>query len=208
MSLQQVAQRIQERNNALATEQATLELLQEELELAKKQLAADELATQTARKRLLTAVRSRHGVELDILSKKEETAQLINDTTTLHSSIDSIRLRTNELRTNFQKQHAPLYARHDVSTSLHAMQYESLLVQAQKKRQRREDKMDHLKSEAERQRIETERMREETGRIRDEVEMFERREEEEDEEMVGLTMQIRQVLAKVRKRLFVDCIHC
>ena len=79
------------------------------------------------------------------------------------------------------------------------MQLESLLVKAQKKKQRREEKLHHLKSATERQRIDTEKMREETERIRNEIEDFDRREEEEDEEMVGLTMQIRQVLAKVRK---------
>ena len=78
------------------------------------------------------------------------------------------------------------------------MHSESLLVRLQKKKRRREEKLHHLKSEAERQRVEIDRVREERGRLRDEVLGFERREEEEDEEMVGLTMQIRQVLAKVR----------
>lgn len=202
MSLQQVAQRIQERNNALASEQATLELLQDQLELAKKRLADDELATQKARKHLLTAMRSRHGVELDLLSKKEETAAIRSEAAGLQSSIESIRLQTNELRRKFEEEHAPLYAKHDVSTSLHAMRSESLLIKAQQKKQRREDKLHHLKSETERQRFETDRMREETERLRDEIEGFARREEEEDEEMVGLTMQIRQVLAKVSHYFF------
>jgi chromosome segregation ATPase len=198
MSLREVAQRIQERNNTLASEQATLDLLRDQLDLAKKRLHADQLSTQTARKRLLEAVRSRHGVELDVLAKKEEIANIVDETSALRSSIEGIRLKTNELRAKFQREHAPLYARHDVSTSLHAMQFESLLVKAQTKKQRREEKLHHLRSETERQRVEIERMREETGRRRDEIEEFERREEEEDEEMVGLTMQIRQVLGKVR----------
>lgn len=196
-SLREVAQRIQERNNALASEQATLELLQTQLALAKKRLAADEISTQTARKRLLTAVRSRHGIELDILTKKEEIAAITNETTKLQRTIDAIQHKTNELRSKFDKEHAPLYASHGVSTSLHVMQSEALLVNAEKKKNRREEKMHHLKSDAERQRLETERMREETERLRDDTEGFENREEEEDEEMVALTMQIRQVLSKV-----------
>ena len=202
MSLQQVAQRIQERNNALASEQATLELLEDQLELAKKRLAADELATQQARKLSLTSLRSRQGVELDVISKKEETTAIGNDTAKLQSSIESIRLQTNELRRKFDEEHAPLYAEHEVSTTLHAMRSESLLIKAQRKKQRREEKLHHLKSETERQRLETERMREETGRLKDEIEEFGRREEEEDEEMVGLTMQSRQVLAKVSYYFF------
>jgi hypothetical protein len=206
MSLQQVAERIRERNNALITEQATLELLQDQLELAKKQLHADQLATQATRKRLLTAMRARHGVELDVLTKKDETDNITRELTKLQSSIETTRLKSNELRQKFEQKHAPLYAHHEVSTSLHTMQLESLLVKAQKKKQRREEKLHHLKSAMERQRIDTEKMREETERIRNEIEDFDRREEEEDEEMVGLTMQIRQVLAKVRKSVGVRLI--
>jgi hypothetical protein len=197
MSLREVAQRIQERNNALATEQATLELLQDQLTLAKKRLAADELATQTARKRLLTATLSRHGLELSLLSHREESSALSSQTIHLQSSIDAIRLKTNELRTKFQTEHAPLYSSHLTTTTLHALQSESTLVSAQKKKQRREDRLHHLTSETERQRVETKSMKEETSRLRGEIEELEKREEEEDEEMVGVTMQIRQVLAKV-----------
>ncbi|KAL7484525.1 hypothetical protein ACHAW6_010160 [Cyclotella cf. meneghiniana] len=196
MSLQQVAQRIHERNNALATEQATLELLQDQIDLAKKRLNADQLATQSLRKELLTVLRLRHGVEFDYIQLTEEAAAIDESIAAIQTSINGIRLKTNELRKKFEEEQAPMFAAHDVSIALHAMQSESILVRAQRKKQRREEMLSHLRQQTDRQRAEAESMREEMGRIRDQLSELDRREEEEDEEMVGLTMQIRQVLAK------------
>jgi chromosome segregation ATPase len=201
MSLHQVAQRIHERNNALATEQATLELLQDQIDLAKKRLNADQLATQSVRKELLTVLRLRHGVEFDCIQLTEEAAKIDESTAAMQASINGIRLKTNELRKKFEEEQAPIYSAHDVSITLHAMQSESILVRAQRKKQRREEMLSHLRQQTDRQRAEAESMREEMGRIRDALLELDRREEEEDEEMVGLTMQIRQVLAKVRQFL-------
>ena len=198
MSLQQVAQRIHERNNALATEQATLELLQDQINLAKKRLKAEQRATQSLRKELLTVLRLRHGVELDCLQMTEETAKIEESTVAIQRSINAICLKANQLRKKFEEEQSPIYAAHDVSITLHAMQSESILVQAQRKKQRREELLSHLRSQTDRQRGEAESMRDEMGRIRDQLSELSQREEEEDEEMVGLTMQIRQVLAKVR----------
>ncbi|KAL3795329.1 hypothetical protein HJC23_009502 [Cyclotella cryptica] len=196
MSLQQVAQRIHERNNALATEQATLELLHDQIDFAKKRLNEDQLATQSVRKELLTVLRLRHGVELDCLQLTEEANTMEKSTATTQASINGVRLKTNEIRKKFEDEQAPIYAAHDVSITLHAMHSESILVRAQRKKQRREEMLSELRQQTDRQRAEAESMREEMGRIRDQLSAFDRREEEEDEEMVGLTMQIRQVLAK------------
>jgi len=201
MSLQQVAQRIHERNNALATEQATLELLQDQIDLAKNRLNADQLATRSVRKELLTVLRLRHGIEFDCIQLTEEAAKIDESNAAMQTSINGIRLKTNELRKKFEEEQASIYAAHDVSITLHAMQSESILVRAQRKKQRREEMLSHLRQQTDRQRAEAESMREEMGRIRDALLELDRREEEEDEEMVGLTMQIRQVLAKVRQFL-------
>jgi seryl-tRNA synthetase len=77
------------------------------------------------------------------------------------------------------------------------MQSKSILLRAQKKIQHREDKLRHLAEETKRQAAEAEEMRAERERIRLEIGEMERREEDEDDEMGGLTMQIKQILAKV-----------
>ena len=77
------------------------------------------------------------------------------------------------------------------------MQSKSILLRAQKKIQHREDKLRHLAEETKRQTAEAEEMRAERERIRLEIGEMERREEDEDDEMGGLTMQIKQILAKV-----------
>ena len=77
------------------------------------------------------------------------------------------------------------------------MQSEATLVAAQRKKQRRETKLQSLKEQTERQTRESIEMRTECERIRDECMELDRREEEDDEETVALSMQIKSVLAKV-----------
>ncbi|KAL7523054.1 hypothetical protein ACHAXR_000008, partial [Thalassiosira sp. AJA248-18] len=87
-------------------------------------------------------------------------------------------------------------AKHDLSTKLYSMRSEACLVAAQKKKQRREEKLRSLKEQAEHQWIEAREMRTEKERINEECMDMDRREEEDDEETVALNMQIKSVLAK------------
>ena len=197
MSLSSVANRIQERNNALLSEIAQLDLLQAQHEEATHQLTQEQHSSTNARKQLLSAVRSRHGLELECLRLKEESTSIDTTVSKLQSSINDIRNQTTQLQTKFGTTHEPIYAQHDVSTKLYSMQSKSILLRAQKKIQHREDKLRHLAEETKRQAAEAEEMRAERERIRLEIGEMERREEDEDDEMGGLTMQIKQILAKV-----------
>eukprot|EP00970_Alexandrium_tamarense_P019695 scaffold14365_cov207-Alexandrium_tamarense.AAC.1 len=196
MSLSSVANRIQERNNALLSEIAQLDLLQAQHEEAKHQLTQEQHSSTNARKQLLSAVRSRHGLELECLRLKEESTSIDTTVSKLQSSINDIRNQTTQLQTKFGTTHEPIYAQHDVSTKLYSMQSKSILLRAQKKIQHREDKLRHLAEETKRQTAEAEEMRAVRERIRLEIGEMERREEDEDDEMGGLTMQIKQILAK------------
>ena len=196
-SLAAVASRIQERNNALCSELATLDLLQTQHSQAEQTLKADERASTVVRKELLSAVRSRHGLELECLQIKNDSQSIDETIAQLQSSTKDIRTKTKELERKFDQEHAPIYAKHDLSTKLYSMQSEATLVAAQRKKQRRETKLQSLKEQTERQNRECIEMRTECERIRDECMELDRREEEDDEETVALSMQIKSVLAKV-----------
>ena len=196
-SLAAVASRIQERNNALCSELATLDLLQTQHSQAEQTLKADERASTEVRKELLSTVRSRHGLELECLQIKNDSQSIDETIAQLQSSTKDIRTKTNELERKFDQEHAPIYAKHDLSTKLYSMQSEATLVAAQRKKQRRETKLQSLKEQTERQTCESIEMRTECERIQDECMELDRREEEDDEETVALSMQIKSVLAKV-----------
>lgn len=69
-SLAAVASRINERNNALRSDLATLEILRSEEDAAKKVFDAEEKSTREVRQELLAASLRRHGLELERLRKK------------------------------------------------------------------------------------------------------------------------------------------
>ena len=68
-SLAAVASRINERNNALRSELATLEILRSEEDAAKKVFDAEEKSTREVQELLAASLR-RHGLELERLRKK------------------------------------------------------------------------------------------------------------------------------------------
>ena len=203
-SLAGVATRIQERNNALRMELATLELLRSQHDYAKQCLKADQQTSIELRKQLLTTVRSRNGLELECLRIKEESSKIDQSTSELKTNIDEIRKRTKKLQKKFDEEHAPVYAAHDLSIRLYSMQSESRLIRAQRKKQRREEKLRKLIEQTKCQREKANEIHAERERIRVECLEMDRREEEEDEETVALNMQIKSLLAKVRKTYCLD----
>ena len=175
---------------------ATLDLLKSQHEQAEQTLAAEEVEAAKVRKELLTAVQSRHSVELQVLQIKHDSQEIAKSITQLQASTNDIRAKTKELEVKFDKEHAPIYAKHDLSTKLYSMKSEATLIAAQRKKQRRETKLSNLKEQTHRQTKEAEDMRTETERIRDECLELDHREEEDDEETVALSMQIKTLLSK------------
>jgi len=195
-SLAAVASRINDRNNALRSELTTLELLRSEEEEAKAIITAEEKSTREVRGQLLTAVRSRHGLELECLRMKEETSNIEEATAVLRSGIDDIHQQTRQLQQKFDEEQVPIYASHDVTTKLYTMKSEATLERAQTKKRRREEKLSYLSDMTKRQHEETKNMREEHERLRENIQALDELEEEEDEDLVTLNMQIKSVLER------------
>ena len=195
-SLAAVASRIAERNNALRSELATLELLKAQKDEAEQCLKVDEHKSAEVRKQLLTAVRSRNDLELTCIVMKEDSLKVDESISDLQTKTAGIRDKTTELKRTVEDKHAPIYAKHDLSTKLYSMRSEACLVAAQRKKQRREGKLSSLKEQTNRQSEEASMMRVEKEQIHEECLELDRREEEDDEETVALNMQIKSVLAK------------
>mmetsp|Transcript_21110 Transcript_21110/g.43881 ORF Transcript_21110/g.43881 Transcript_21110/m.43881 type:complete len:240 (-) Transcript_21110:644-1363(-) len=195
-SLAAIAARIHERNNALSSELSTLDLLQSQYEHAEECLEADRKASMDVRKEFLTAARSLHGVELEIFRVKEESASIEKSTMHLKSKIDEIRHQTDELRRKFHEEQSPMFAAHDLSMNLYSRKSETLLVRAQRRKQRREEKLSKLNERIARQRKEAQDMCAKRQRIKEECLDMSRSEEEEDEEAVALNLQIKSIIGK------------
>ena len=92
------ASRIQERKNALCSELATLEVLQHnKLRSHNECLKDDELASaDVLREQLLTAVRSRNGLELECLQVEDDSRKVEQATSELKADAEGIRSCTEE----------------------------------------------------------------------------------------------------------------
>ena len=197
-SLAAVASRIQERNNALRAELASLELLRSQHAQAEERLRAEERAFADARKALLTAVRARHAAELERRRDDDAARDLAAAAARLREDAAAGRARTADLAARFDRDHAPTYAAHDLSTALFARRAEARLVAAQSRKRRREERLLDLAERTARQRREAEEAQATAARVREEREALDRGEGEDDEETVALNMQIKSVLAQVR----------
>lgn len=127
---------------------------------------------------------------------KEETSKIEEETAVLRSCIDDIHEQTRQLQQKFDEEHVPIYAAHDVSTTVYTMKSEATLERAQTKKRRREEKLSYLSDITKRQHEETKNWQEEDERLRENILALDELEEEEDEDLVALNMQIKSVLEK------------
>ncbi|KAL3811044.1 hypothetical protein ACHAXA_004555 [Cyclostephanos tholiformis] len=197
-SLAAVASRIQERNNALTSELANLEELLSRLQRAESDLENEISMTTEVRIRLLSAVRSRHGTELDRHRASEDANRLDGEMIELRKDINRLRSRARDLELTFANVDAKVYAEHDVSTSLYKIMLERKLESAKRRRRLRAERLNCLKERTARHVRDMDEMRLERDRITMGFMELDRREEEDDEETMALGMQIKSVLAKVR----------
>lgn len=197
-SLAAIAERIQGRNDALRSELITLDLLQSQLNNATQLLEVEELAHSSSRRELLASLQSAHEIELEAL-KLADAVRAIDDSSlaSLREDATSMRDKTRALERLFDAEHAPVYARHDLSTKLYVAKIGSILDAARSRKRRREERLSSLAADVDRMRDDAEAMRNECERIIEKWKELDEREEEEDEEMVALGMQIKSVLAKV-----------
>lgn len=196
-SLAAVASRIQERNNALTTELATLDDLRSRLVHAESELASNASESANVRAGLLNAVVARHGTELERLRVDDDVARLDCAISNLRTEMVRVRDRAREVATTFEEDVAPAYSDHVVSTSLYSTRCERALERARQNRRVREGRLRNLRERTEGQRREADGMRLERDRMDIGFAELDRREEEDDEETMALGMQIKSALAKV-----------
>ena len=184
----------QERNNVLRSELAALDMLRDSLIHEEKALKDEETASKDARKQLLLILRDRNEKELLLLNDESRPAK--KATSAIKSDTALIRGRSEELQNVFDREHAPIYARHDVSTRLYVMKSTACLDAAQRKKQRREDRLQYLRGETSRQRNEVGALLEEKRTAEERSKFLLESEEQDDDEVVEIASIIKHVLSK------------
>mmetsp|Transcript_53317 Transcript_53317/g.79228 ORF Transcript_53317/g.79228 Transcript_53317/m.79228 type:complete len:232 (-) Transcript_53317:271-966(-) len=191
-----VAARIQERASQLTSERATLTTTLTELASEKATLEVAQNENNAIRRELLAIIRSRHGVELELLRLRHDKNVNSKKTGDVKIEVKETNRKTFDLRKEWEKVSMDLYAKHEVEVELSQRRAEGAKRRRENKRRERQVKLHSLYAKAERAAMEAKTMHMKREKVREEIRRMDGQEEQEDEEIASLALQIKATLAK------------
>ena len=194
-SITAIANRIQEKANALKSEQNLLQDLQQQLQDLTKDHTSQCTQNDTLKYNLLKQVRSRHGVELELMRRQDCIKELQSKIDNYEKEIAFLQLERTRVKAEFF-QDQEIYTPHLVKIELFQRQLEGDLGDRRERRLKRESELDSLILGRGRDLEEAKAMHREKERIETETEVMQQVEMREDEEIAALAMQIRSTLSK------------
>ena len=203
-----VATKIRDRALQLEAAQRELQTSHSDRTAVQSNLTGERRTNDQLRTRLLEAVRSRHGVELEVLQVQEGLAGLEGEIDAAMEESRSLRAATASYRSHLDGVAAAVYARHESEAETHLLAAETAVREADDRRRKRERLMDDAALQTARWREEAETFRAERERLMEEADELDDREEAEDEEVTALAMQIRATLKKVSLHTFLCACVC
>ena len=192
-----IANRLQDRADQLSQERSNLHSLQTKLSTIQHHLSKEETKQEQIRQDLLTQTRIAHDHELETFKYKRLIRNLQLQNKTHLNDTKKYKHETQSLRKEYDAMNQNLFVPHQFETSIYKRQLEHRVQSLKAKRRKREETMDRLVLETERNREEVLAMEREGRRKKDEIKMMEEIEAREDEEIAAVAMQIRATLAKV-----------
>lgn len=203
-SIQAVAQKILEKANTLQSERNTLEqltLLESSLE---KSHQDEEEHYNNIRMDLLKVLRIRHGLELELIQTTHEEQDILDRMEMYKEEMSSQEKEINEIKDAMEEERK-IMAPHLCKIRLYQMHVEGDLEQKQTMKRKRQEQLDELDFQHERNLMDEAEFIKEYNEIESEVEILKEEERKEDEEIAALGLQIRAMLEKksaLRKVLY------
>jgi len=191
-----VAQRIRDRALQLEAARRELSQLEATVRTARDDLAAERRSHAAGRADLLTAVRSRHGVELELLAVRDRAVAVDDEIGRIRAEAAQVRTAAAERRERWADAEAALCVPHEVEAGTHRLAAEDAVRRLEERREERERRLRGLADRTARAAEEEAEQRREADRLREEAAELEGREEAEDEEVAALAMQIRATIRK------------
>eukprot|EP00978_Attheya_sp_CCMP212_P023050 scaffold69770_cov46-Attheya_sp.AAC.1 len=113
-----VAIRIQERANELHSQLALASLAESELEQEQEKLDVQEKENASVRRTMLSAVQSRHSIELELWHAKDDASLLNSKTEGIYEYTHDLKARTVALKDEWEEVAQNTYANHETETTL------------------------------------------------------------------------------------------
>jgi hypothetical protein len=193
-----VASRIQARLSELATERALVELVKSDLEGLQNVLNEEIRKHGTVRRSMLSTVRARHGVELELWKVREQQETRLAKVHEYQRETEEVKDQANELQGAWEDAVKGLYVDHDLERELYKRSVQGCIRRREQRVEEREQRLRRLEQESKAFENEALLMADQAKQLEQKILDTDDREAAEDEEVAALAMQIRATVANVR----------
>jgi chromosome segregation ATPase len=193
--IMQIANRIQQKATTLTEEQNHLSSLQNHIQSLTHHRKDQTSTNQSLRKKLLQQLRSRHGIELELLKRKQDLQNLQGKIDKYRNHIIALQNDTALLQQRSHDDDA-IYTPHLVKIELFQRNLDHKVNECRSKRRKREEELDALVLERETNLKLNQENHEETDCVQTDIAVMKQVEVNEDEEIASLSMQIRMTVSK------------
>jgi hypothetical protein len=188
--------RMQERNLQLASERALRDVRQSQLDALQEDLQQLTSQTNNVRRKHLSVVRTRHGVELELWRMRDQHEERVKETKMAVQRAQEVSQATAAMEATWKRSIQELYAPHDVEQEIYRRALDKTIRARQTIAKRREQKLNFFRNRATELPSSDLDTEEDTETRQKDVERLDRKEEAEDEEVASIAMQIKATLAK------------
>lgn len=191
-----VAQRIRDRAHQLESTRSGLSHLRRTVASARSAAAIARADHATARSDLLAAVRSRHGVELEVLAVRRRTAAVEVESERLRTQAEQTRRSAAAIRERWAATESTLCVPHEVDAATYQMAAADAVRHLDEVRAARVRRLRKLAAGTAAAAEAAEEAAAESAALRAGMDRMASREEAEDEDVAALAMQIRATIRK------------
>lgn len=191
-----VASRIQERALQLASQRGIRDIAQLELHRQEGILRQEQVTNAEMRRKLLTEVRSRHGIEIELFNIRD---QVKASEERIEQDKENAKIRiadASEMEGIWKRTIYDVYAIHQTQQHIYQKSLERRIQNRQHETKRREKKLDFLKNMTTKMDMEETKQAHEAERLWQLAQASDLREESEDEEVSSLAVMIKAALTK------------
>mmetsp|Transcript_9198 Transcript_9198/g.13420 ORF Transcript_9198/g.13420 Transcript_9198/m.13420 type:complete len:241 (-) Transcript_9198:187-909(-) len=185
--LQQQAMQIAQESNLVDSKKAEVAELQRQLQEATQQ-------NNELRRHLLTALRSRHGVELELMKVQDRQKERKQRTEICVQETREFEEKTTRAEEEFEEAVNNTYAPQKAMQEIYAHAMKMKLRNQREAKKRRDQQLSVFRRKTDEMNHGEETMNTKMGKFKREIEQFNMREEPDDEVVSGLAMQIKATL--------------
>lgn len=198
-----MAARIQDRASQLISERRVLDLIKTEQDQQQAVLDDEMESYVVVRREYLSAIRSRHGVELELWKIKEQKKECIESMEQMQRETQDLLELKEEVQSNWEELVNNVLADHHLKREIYRRSIQATIDEREEQVLQRTRQLECLSQRIQAFRKNIQSAESEEERTQEEIEELKEKEQEEDEEVSNLASQVRDMVAKVKVELSV-----